>query len=102
MALTRRRGLALRAATAWEGVMVRKACLLGMLVIGLVNTGCCRWCERWCGHAAPTYAAPAPAAYAAPAQACVPCCPVVCCPSSPAPAAVGAVGGQWQRQPYCP
>jgi hypothetical protein len=80
--------------------MVRKACLMGLLLMGLVNTGCCRWCERWCGHSTPTYAAPA--AYAAPAQACVPCCPVapvVCCPSSPAPA---AAGGQWQRQPYGP
>ncbi|MCI0683670.1 MAG: hypothetical protein L0Y71_16310 [Gemmataceae bacterium] len=79
--------------------------LAGILLGAFLNTGCCRWCERWCGapHAAPVAYAPqayAAPAYAAPAYApqhCVPCCPVVCTPaSSPA-------GGQWQRGPYgCP
>ena len=72
--------------------MARKSWwLMGMLLALSANTGCCRWCEHWCGHR--QYAQPV--AYA-PQQACVPCIPVQCCPSSPAPT-------QWQRGPYgCP
>lgn len=69
------------------------AALAAMLVL----SGCCRWCERHCGHHHNS-------------QPCVPCCPApVCCPqpaycpttvgSAPAgPAAPGgAQGQQWQR-----
>jgi hypothetical protein len=83
--------------------MARKSLwLTGFLLAALANTGCCRWCERWCGHGhAPAYA---PTAYAPAPTHCVPCCPVpVCCPSSPAPAAgPAAPPGQWQRQPFGP
>ena len=65
--------------------------LMGLVLVGLANTGCCRWCERWCGPS--HHGCAQPVAYA-PQQQCVPCCPVQCCPASPAPTQ------QWQRGPY--
>ena len=68
--------------------------LVGLLLLG--STGCCRWCERWCGNSHPTAAIPAYAPAAN--QCCVPCCPVpVGAGSSPAP----FQAGQWQRNPAC-
>ena len=72
----------------------KRNCLLAVLMVMLVGSGCCRWCDRWCnrGHAVP----------------CQPCCPVAapaaapCCPM-PAPTCYtpGTVtsGTQWQRTP---
>jgi len=56
----------------------------------LTCTGCCRFCDRWCGpHHVPASSAQ---------PCCVPCCPTyqpapVCCPTGSSP--VGQ--GQWQR-----
>ena len=82
--------------------MTRKKLLwaaLAALIVG--NTGCCRWCDRWCGDRG--------ASSRQCAQPCVPiCCPPapVCQPvhSSPVSAApvgtVTTVGApQWQRCP---
>ena len=38
------------------------------LVVLLLPVGCCRWCERWCGHPQSCYQ---------PVQCCQPVC---CCP----------------------
>gem|GEM_PF-5591011 len=70
--------------------MARKMWWMGMLLVVLSSTGCCRWCEHWCGQ---HHGYAQPVAYAP--QQCVPCCPVPCCPSSPAP-----VQQPWQRGPY--
>src|SRR5262249_1193198 len=59
------------------GIMARKRFwLTAVLLAVLAGTGCCRWCEHWCGERqssnAPGYV-----------QQCVPCCPVpapgACC-----------------------
>lgn len=71
--------------------MARKTWWIGLVLAALSSAGCCRWCERWCGHQQHAQ----PMAYA---QPCVPCCPVQCCPTAPAP-----VQPQFQRGPYgCP
>lgn len=72
--------------------------LLGMAIAALLlaNTGCCRWCDRWCGNrqATPVCCTPAPV-----------CCPPapVCCPPAPVcqPVHSSPVSGgpQWQRNP---
>jgi hypothetical protein len=61
----------------------------------LAATGCCRFCERWCG--------PSPTAAAYPhCVPCTPCC-VPCCPPGTAPAhyqpqqPVPGQGTGWQR-----
>lgn len=73
-----------------------------LLSLVFVQTGCCRMCNRWCGHqqyTTPAYA-PAPVAVQSP-QACVPCCPVQCCPTgggaAAAPVGTPPPPAQFQR-----
>jgi hypothetical protein len=66
--------------------MTRKFWLLtALLTSAALNTGCCRWCDRWCGNNNPP-----PAYYPAP-TACVPACAPapVACPAGCAPVASG-------------
>jgi hypothetical protein len=80
----------------------KKMLWTALVAVLLGNTGCCRWCDRWCGHQQQY----APAAYA-PAQQCAPVCqPAYCAPapvcqpvgSSPV-AAVPVAPASWQRCP---
>ena len=76
--------------------------LIALTAAILAGSGCCRFCERWCGH---NYQNPVPVNYAQPAGACVPCCPQpVCCPVGSSPAAPVAPVAQpnqnWQRSYY--
>jgi len=68
--------------------------LVGLLLLG--STGCCRWCERFCGQTHPTAAIPT----YAPVN---PCCPPPCCPPVGAGSSPVAPlqAGQWQRNPAC-
>ena len=58
----------------------------------LSGTGCCRWCDRWCGAqhhaAAPAVGSPC-CVPCAPVQPAAQCCPVPaaapCCPTPVAP-----------------
>jgi hypothetical protein len=88
------------------------ALLTGMLML-LASTGCCRFCDHWCGPRQPQYAPGPPAQVVVPAASpvpyqapcCVPCPP--CCvptsqfkqPVTPVPA-VGPPYGQagWAKQ----
>jgi hypothetical protein len=68
------------------------------LAMLMTASGCCRFCDRWCGHGHG----------GATSQACVPCVPApVCCPTPAASAPVCPPGtvpatsvhqpGGWQR-----
>lgn len=85
---------------SWGGrIMPGKRLWLAALAMALLgSTGCCRFCERWCGH---NYQNPAPVSYQQPA--CIPVCPQqpVCCPPGTAPVQSHAAPAQgWQRSYY--
>ena len=83
--------------------MAKNGLWLVVLAALAANTGCCRWCDRWCGNQHTGGYAPAPAC-CAPAQQCAPACqPVQCYPApAAAPVPVGSSpAAGWQR-PGCP
>jgi hypothetical protein len=88
----------------------RLALLIGMIVL-MASSGCCRFCDHWCGPRQQQYVPGPPAQVVVPAASpvpaggpcCVPCVP--CCPTSqfkapvpqPVPAYVAPQAGGFQK-----